>query len=226
MVRPGKHRGDDDLGPLTDRTDRVHGRSVTTSSREADEGGNNGDDDGGDDDQDEGVDVGDEEQPVPVAPANGSDERPRHGKGKGLTGSFMSMMSKIQGSRNKRPDVAREVLALTQKRKKVKASDWEQTGPADGGPIDPKLIPSYGGHVAGLWFIEVSIALHGTHRAWIYLYFPLFATAVRPGTEACKPYILQYPIRGLVFWLFHRVPVRMITWTGSSPAVTRRYRNP
>ncbi|KAI5662740.1 hypothetical protein M9H77_22063 [Catharanthus roseus] len=29
------------------------------------------------------------------------------------------------GSRNKRPEVAREVPALTQKRKKVKPSDWE-----------------------------------------------------------------------------------------------------
>ncbi|KAI5677266.1 hypothetical protein M9H77_08216 [Catharanthus roseus] len=34
-----------------------------------------------------------------------------------------------------------------QPRKRVKASDWEQIGPAEGGPVDPKLIPSYGGHV-------------------------------------------------------------------------------
>ncbi|KAI5655484.1 hypothetical protein M9H77_32671 [Catharanthus roseus] len=50
------------------------------------------DGDGGDDDQDEGDDNGDEEQTVyvaPVAPASGSDERPHHGKGKGLTGSFI-----------------------------------------------------------------------------------------------------------------------------------------
>ncbi|KAI5656731.1 hypothetical protein M9H77_25524 [Catharanthus roseus] len=74
-----------------------------------------------------------------AAPANGSDGRPRHRKGKGLTCSFMSVMSKIAGSRNKRPDMAREVPALTQKRKK-------------GGPADLELILSYSGHVAGpLW---------------------------------------------------------------------------
>ncbi|KAI5652852.1 hypothetical protein M9H77_30039 [Catharanthus roseus] len=72
--------------------------------------------DGGDDDQDEGDDAGDEEQPVPVASvahASGSDGRPRHRKGKGLTRSFMSVMSKIAGSHNKRPEVAREVPTPT-----------------------------------------------------------------------------------------------------------------
>ncbi|KAI5678119.1 hypothetical protein M9H77_09069 [Catharanthus roseus] len=64
-----------------------------------------------------------------------------------LTGSFMSVMSKISGSCNKRPDKARDVPTPT-KRKRVKASDWEQTSPAEGGPIDPELILSYGGHVA------------------------------------------------------------------------------
>ncbi|KAI5668669.1 hypothetical protein M9H77_18522 [Catharanthus roseus] len=32
-VRPGRRRADDDLGPVTDRISRVHGRTVTTSSR-------------------------------------------------------------------------------------------------------------------------------------------------------------------------------------------------
>ncbi|KAI5667638.1 hypothetical protein M9H77_17491 [Catharanthus roseus] len=99
---------------------------------EANEGG-----DDGDDDQDEGEDDGDEEQPVPVAYASGSDGR----------------------SRNKRPDVAREVLAPTQRRKKVKSSNWEQTSPADGGPVDPELIPSYGGHVAGPIWREQPVAI-------------------------------------------------------------------
>ncbi|KAI5654569.1 hypothetical protein M9H77_31756 [Catharanthus roseus] len=90
---------------------------------EADERCDN-DGNGGEDDEDEGDDDGDEEQTVyvaPVAPASGFDRRPRHGKGKGLTGSFMSVMSKITGSHNKRLEVARDVLAPTQKRKKVKA---------------------------------------------------------------------------------------------------------
>ncbi|KAI5678862.1 hypothetical protein M9H77_09812 [Catharanthus roseus] len=213
MVQPSGRRRDYDLGPVTDRTGRVEGRTVTTSSRgvrgrhstsdlpatpillahgfyhgtgepgsftqppailfrsrpplqphlshtpmlykpygsayapshphtqvcEGDMGfeGDRGlarskkedDGDGGDDDQDEGDYAGDEEQPVPVAPASGSDGCPRHGKG--LTGSFMSVMSKIVGSRNKRPDVAREVSALTQKRKKVKAFGSRQAQQRD-----------------------------------------------------------------------------------------------
>ncbi|KAI5653474.1 hypothetical protein M9H77_30661 [Catharanthus roseus] len=50
---------------------------------------------------------------APVAPANGSDGCPRHRKGKGLTGSFMSVMSKFAGSRNKRPEMAHDVPAPT-----------------------------------------------------------------------------------------------------------------
>ncbi|KAI5663524.1 hypothetical protein M9H77_22847 [Catharanthus roseus] len=44
--------------------------------------------------------------------------------------------------------VARDVPALTQKRKKVKASDWEQTKAAEGGLVDPELIPLYGSDMA------------------------------------------------------------------------------
>ncbi|KAI5653546.1 hypothetical protein M9H77_30733 [Catharanthus roseus] len=93
-----------------------------------------------------------------MAPASGSDGRPHHGKGKSLNGCFRSVMSKFAGSRNKRPDVARDVLAPTQKRKKMKPSDWEQTEAAKGGPVDPELILSYGGHVAGrIWRGQVFI---------------------------------------------------------------------
>ncbi|KAI5672341.1 hypothetical protein M9H77_12705 [Catharanthus roseus] len=195
MVRLSGRKGDDDLGPVTDRIGRVEGRTFTASSRgargnivpptsllllpllhlvsimdsscsthgyshteygvssfdpylprpvdrgvgeeqervrflhiegEADEGDDDGD--GSDDDQDEGDDTRDEEQLMhvaPVAPVSGSDMRPRHGKEKGLTDSFMSVMIKIAGSHNQRPDVARKVPAPTQKRKKVKTSDWE-----------------------------------------------------------------------------------------------------
>ncbi|KAI5648211.1 hypothetical protein M9H77_34216 [Catharanthus roseus] len=78
-------------------------------------GDNNDNDGGGDGD---GEDAGDEEQSVPlapVAPASGSDGWPHHGKEKGLTSSFMS---------------ARDVPAPTQG-KRVKASNWEQTGPTE-----------------------------------------------------------------------------------------------
>ncbi|KAI5648314.1 hypothetical protein M9H77_34319 [Catharanthus roseus] len=131
---------------LGEEHDRVQSLNI---QGEADERvDDDGDGDGDDDDQNYGEDAGDEEQPVPVAPASRSDRQSRHGKGKGLTDSFMSVMSKISGSRNKRPGMAHEILAPIQMRKK----------------------------------------------AWIYIYFPLFAYAVRPGTQACKPYIQQYPI--------------------------------
>ncbi|KAI5672970.1 hypothetical protein M9H77_13334 [Catharanthus roseus] len=78
----------------------------------------------------------------------------------GLTGSFMSMMSKFVESRNKRPEVARDVLVPTHKRKKVKPFDWEQTKAAEGGPADPELIPSYGGYVAGrIWHGQQDLGL-------------------------------------------------------------------
>ncbi|KAI5670696.1 hypothetical protein M9H77_11060 [Catharanthus roseus] len=61
----------------------------------------------------------------------------------------------FEGSRNKRPDKARDVLAPTQRKKMNRGSF-----------VDPELIPSYGGHLAGSvwhetgsWFIEVPIAL-------------------------------------------------------------------
>ncbi|KAI5683303.1 hypothetical protein M9H77_04531 [Catharanthus roseus] len=94
------------------------------------------DDDDDVDDDDDGAEAGGEEKPItvaPVAPTSSSGSRPCPRKGKGLTGSFILVMSKIVG-------------------KKAKSSDWELTGPTDGGPIDPELIQLYGGHVAGrIW---------------------------------------------------------------------------
>ncbi|KAI5682775.1 hypothetical protein M9H77_04003 [Catharanthus roseus] len=167
----------------------------------------------------------------------------------------MSVMSKISWSCNKRPDVAHEVSAPTQRKKKVKASNWEQRGPAEGGPVDLELIPSYGGPVVGpIWrgqdrgllkcrsrYMAItgwnltdahgdlglaftigginaselhSVAISSpstlssvtelpatyififTFSAWIYMYFPMFALAVRLRTQACKPYIQQHPMLG------------------------------
>ncbi|KAI5653967.1 hypothetical protein M9H77_31154 [Catharanthus roseus] len=71
----------------------------------------------------------------------------------GISSSELSIGrdSGVTASRNKRPDKGRNVLVPTQ-RKKVKSSEWEQTRTAKGGPIDPELITSYGGHVAGcIW---------------------------------------------------------------------------
>ncbi|KAI5649485.1 hypothetical protein M9H77_35490 [Catharanthus roseus] len=82
-----------------------------------------GDGDGDDDDRDNGEDAEDEKQPVPVAPASRCDGWPRHKKEKGLTCSFMSVMNKISGSRNKRSGVTCEVPVPTRRRKKLKGSD-------------------------------------------------------------------------------------------------------
>ncbi|KAI5658294.1 hypothetical protein M9H77_27087 [Catharanthus roseus] len=162
-------------------------------SEEVDERGDD-DGDGGDDDQDKGDDDADEEQTVyvaPVAPASGSDKRPRHEKGKGLTGIFMSVMSKIVGSRNKRPEVARDVPAPTQKRKKVKASDWEQTGAAKGA-----LTGGLGFNTSELHVVATSRQTSQSHQAWIYLYLPMFAPPFRHSSEGCKPYIQMFPTIG------------------------------
>ncbi|KAI5649817.1 hypothetical protein M9H77_35822 [Catharanthus roseus] len=135
--------GDRGVGEEQERVRSLHIEGEGDEKGDDDDDNGDGDGDGGgDDDQDEADDVGDEEHPVlmvPVAHASGSYGRPRHEKGKGLTGSFMSVMSKFVGSRNKRSEVAHEVPALTQKKKK----------PAEAGPVDPELIPSYGGHDRG-----------------------------------------------------------------------------
>ncbi|KAI5681575.1 hypothetical protein M9H77_02803 [Catharanthus roseus] len=205
MVRLGARRGDDDLGPVTDRTGRIESCTVTASSRSVRrcfstldilstpapfgpgilvhqgmvigpgprslswfgslriEGGEDdedefeddgGDDDDDDDDDDDGGD-GHGDEPVPVAHASSSDCRPVPGKEKGLIGSFMSVMNKIAGSDKKKPEKSRPPTSPTQ-RKKAKNDYWEQTGPADGGPEDPVLIPSYSGHIVGEMHIEVA----------------------------------------------------------------------
>ncbi|KAI5647837.1 hypothetical protein M9H77_33842 [Catharanthus roseus] len=90
-------------------------------------------------------------------------------------------MSKFAGSRNKRPEVGRDVLAPTQKRKKVKASDWEQTEAAEGGP-DRSLLKCRSRYIA--------------LTAWIYLYFPMFVPPFRHSSEGCKLYMQMFPTIG------------------------------
>ncbi|KAI5654646.1 hypothetical protein M9H77_31833 [Catharanthus roseus] len=89
-------------------------------------------DDGGhdDDDNDDSDDDGDDHEPVPVVEASSSGHRPK-------------------------PDCwvatkkTRPPTNPTQ-RKKSKNDGWEQTCPADGGPQDPVIIPSYSGHDKGI----------------------------------------------------------------------------
>ncbi|KAI5653917.1 hypothetical protein M9H77_31104 [Catharanthus roseus] len=118
----------------------IHSSEGSEDKRE-DDGGYDDDDD----DDDDGDDDGDDHEPVPVVEALSSGHRPAPSKGKRLIVSFMSVMSKIAGSRQKRPEKWRPPTNPMQ-RKKSKNDDWEQTGPADGGPQDPVLVPSYSGH--------------------------------------------------------------------------------
>ncbi|KAI5652619.1 hypothetical protein M9H77_29806 [Catharanthus roseus] len=122
----------------------------------------------------------------------------------------MSVMSKIAGSRQKRPEKSHPPTNPMQ-RKKSKNDGWEQTGPVDGGPQDPVIVPSYSGHVAGcIWRGQDRGILKSRSRyvsmtgwipsdpavAWIYLYFPMLAPPVRAGARLCKPYIQRFAMLG------------------------------
>ncbi|KAI5675666.1 hypothetical protein M9H77_06616 [Catharanthus roseus] len=90
-----------------------------------DDGGHDNDDDDDDDDDDDGDGDGDDDgdgndhELVPMVEALSSGHRLTPGKGKGLTSSFISVMSKIAGSQQKRPEKLRPPTNPTQ-RKKVK----------------------------------------------------------------------------------------------------------
>ncbi|KAI5666407.1 hypothetical protein M9H77_16260 [Catharanthus roseus] len=98
--------------------------------------------------------------------------------------------------------------------KRVKASDWEQTVPAEGGPVDPKLIPSYGGHVPdrgvltcqsrymaltgwSLTDAEVVSFVTGTAGAWICIYHGSVGSCyTRSDRAACY---IQYLLDSSLF---------------------------
>ncbi|KAI5657020.1 hypothetical protein M9H77_25813 [Catharanthus roseus] len=158
MLRPSGRRGDDDLDPFMDRTSRVQGRTVIASS----------------------VDIvhltsrlhlplfllayGSAHPPSDPPPA--VYDPYLHAP---IVRPHIPYRSSAQEPLNEFSGPARKLGAeFFEERKKVKASDWEQTGPTEGGPVDLKLIPSYSDHVAGSWFIEVPIALHGTYKVEPY----------------------------------------------------------
>ncbi|KAI5649158.1 hypothetical protein M9H77_35163 [Catharanthus roseus] len=135
---------------LCEEHDRV--RSLTIGGEAHERVDDDGD--GNDDDHDDGEDAGDEEQLVPLAPASGSDGRPRQGKG--LTGSFMSVMN-----------------------------------PVEGGPVDPELILSYGGHVdrGVLKYRSRYMALTG----WNLIDVHVVSLATRTGLMHLQSCIFQHP---------------------------------
>ncbi|KAI5654929.1 hypothetical protein M9H77_32116 [Catharanthus roseus] len=137
MVQPGARRVDDDLRAVTDRTGRVEGRAVTASSR--------------------GVRGRLIHQTYSTVRGNSSSDVGL-GRDSGTSRSekavrvgFMSVMIKIAGSQQERPEKSRPPTNPMQ-RKKSKNDSWEQTCPTDGGPQDLVIVPSYSGHVAGcIW---------------------------------------------------------------------------
>ncbi|KAI5683353.1 hypothetical protein M9H77_04581 [Catharanthus roseus] len=85
---------------------RIHSSEGNEDEREDDGGHDDGDDDDDDDDND------DDHKPVLVVEASSSGHRPKPGKEKGLTDSLISLMSKIAGSRQKRPENSRPPTKL------------------------------------------------------------------------------------------------------------------
>ncbi|KAI5654138.1 hypothetical protein M9H77_31325 [Catharanthus roseus] len=117
-----------------------------------------------------------------------------------------------EGSRNKRPDVAREVPILTQKRKK-------------GGPVHLEHIPPYGEHDRGsLKCRSHYMALTGWDltdaHAWIYLYFPMFALPVRLRIENENKLLdirlrLDMMTTDEVRWLPYRTQEIQVCWVST-----------
>ncbi|KAI5666162.1 hypothetical protein M9H77_16015 [Catharanthus roseus] len=111
--------------------------------------------------------------------SSGLDRRPRHGKGKGLR------------SRNKRPEVAHDVPAPIQKRKKVNASDWEQTGAVE---RDRGLLKCRSRYMALTgWDLTDSQAQPLASGSGVdILVFSHVCTPFRHSSEECKPYIQMF----------------------------------
>ncbi|KAI5667053.1 hypothetical protein M9H77_16906 [Catharanthus roseus] len=171
MVWPGARRGDDDLGPVIDKTGRVEGRVVTTSSCGV-----------------RGCPNTSEilSTPAPLGPGiyhelgapRSSNQQPPilfrthpsttshhlwtpisydyYGHSQPPLTSYDPYipLNEVSGPRlqlGASPEKSRPPKNPTQ-RKKAKNDGWEQTGPADKGPQDPVLVPSYSGHIAGsIW---------------------------------------------------------------------------
>ncbi|KAI5669305.1 hypothetical protein M9H77_19158 [Catharanthus roseus] len=155
MVRPSGRREDADLGPVIDRTGRVEGHPVTASSRSEARSSIQPPDVHFR--SRPPLHPHQSHTPVPYE-LYGSAHPPSHHTDTMLGASRQDSSccthgyshaeyrvsssdyyvpgpaDRFAGSRNKRPDVVRDVPIPTQKRKKVKPSDSEQTEAAEGGP--------------------------------------------------------------------------------------------
>ncbi|KAI5681896.1 hypothetical protein M9H77_03124 [Catharanthus roseus] len=147
MVRPDGRRGDDDLGPITDRTGRVQGRIVTVSSIGLRR-------------RHSTSDLPSTSTPFAVGfyyDTSAPGLLPNHHLGDffeqivggvPLDSSYSTYddTATDYGSGNKRPDKTRDISVPTQRKK--------------GGPVDPELIPLYGDHVAGpIWHRQSDLSL-------------------------------------------------------------------
>ncbi|KAI5658777.1 hypothetical protein M9H77_27570 [Catharanthus roseus] len=152
MVRLGGCRCDDDLGPVTDKTGRVHGRTVTTSSR-----GTRG--------RHSTSDLS--ATPTPLGPGfhHGTSTPSTHGYSHadfGVSSSESYIGRPVdrvcEGGKGFKGD-----MGLGEEHDRVQALHIEREadkGGDNGGDDDQD---------EGSWFIEVSIALHSTHRVGPYI---------------------------------------------------------
>ncbi|KAI5661066.1 hypothetical protein M9H77_20389 [Catharanthus roseus] len=155
MVRPSGRKGDANLGPVTVMTGRVEGRPVTASSRG--EAGSSTQPPAVPFRSRPPLYPHLSHTPMPYEPYGSAHSLSHHtdtmlGTARqdsscsthGYSHAEYGVSSsdhyvpgpayRFARSRNKRPDVFRDVPAPTEKRKKVKPSDWEQTEAAERGP--------------------------------------------------------------------------------------------
>ncbi|KAI5673533.1 hypothetical protein M9H77_13897 [Catharanthus roseus] len=197
MVRPGARRDNDELCFVIDRTGRVEDRVVTASSHgvrrcqiPVDSSYSNADYGA--------TDCGNPSFDTRLGRDSGTSG---DGDRTQLTDSFISVMSKIAGSQQIIPEKSRPLTNPTQ-RKKAKNDGWEQIGPADGGPLDPVLIPSYCGYIAGsIWcgqsdlcIADSSVSINGQDLAQV-----AESSSSRLSTELSAACYVQYLLGSSLF---------------------------
>ncbi|KAI5658682.1 hypothetical protein M9H77_27475 [Catharanthus roseus] len=177
MVRPEARRGDDDLGPVTDRTDRVEGRAVTTSSLGVRERHSTSDipstsapigpsmyyDRGAPRSSTRPPPIPFRTRPpttshhpyIPVPYPYGYSQPPQ------TSYDPYILLNEVSGPRLQLGAQSKKSRPRTNptQRKKAKNDGWEQTGQDNGDPQDPVLVPSYSGHIANLNILFIFLFL-------------------------------------------------------------------
>ncbi|KAI5649948.1 hypothetical protein M9H77_35953 [Catharanthus roseus] len=159
MVRPSGRRADDDLGPVTNKTCRVQGRTVIVSFRSV-RGRHS---------------TSDLQSTLIPLPA-------------GLhydTGTPVSSTQPPPIPLKSRPPLSSHISHTP-----VPYEAYGSAHPHSQPPsavYDPYLAaPTVRPHIP---YRSSAQELLTEFSAWIYMYFPIFAPAIRPGAQSCKPYI-------------------------------------